>query len=84
MEGSVMCRLRAAVWGSVGVPTGREFQPSLRPQGVVHAVSDKHNPEGGNPEMELCPPRGVKQMTCHHHLTFETYLVHMRSLREIA
>ena len=60
MEGSVMCRLRAAVWGSVGVPTGREFQPSLRPQGVVHAVSDKHNPEGGNPEMELCPPRGVK------------------------
>ena len=60
MEGSVMCRLRAAVCGGVGVPTGRGIQPSLRPQREVHTVSDKHNPEGGNPGMELCPPRGVK------------------------
>ena len=60
MEGSVMCRLRAAVCGGVGVPTGREIQPSLRPQRAVHAVSDNHNPEGGNPGMELCPPGGVK------------------------
>ena len=44
MEGSVMCRLRAAVCGGVGVSTGREIQPSLRPQREVHAVSDKHKP----------------------------------------
>ena len=63
MEGSVMCRLRAAVCGGVGVPTGREIQPSLRPQREVHAVSDKHKSEGGNPGMELCCPRCVKKMT---------------------
>ena len=60
MEGSVMFRLRAAVCGGVGVPTEREIQPSLRPQRAVHAVSENHNPEGGNPGMELYPPRGVK------------------------
>ena len=58
-----MCRLRAAVCGGVGVPTGHEIQPSLRPQREVHAVSDKHKPEGGNPGMELCCPRCVKKMT---------------------
>ena len=63
MEGSVMCRLRAAVCGGVGVPTGCEIQPSLRPQREVHAVSDKHKPEGGNPGIELCCPRCVKKMT---------------------
>ena len=55
-----MVRLRAAVCGGAGVPTGREIQPSLRPQRVVHAVSDTHNPGGGNRGMELCLPRGVK------------------------
>ena len=63
MEGSVMCRLRAAVCGGVGVTTGRDIQPSLRPQREVHAVSDKHKPEGGNPGIELCCPRCVKKMT---------------------
>ena len=51
MEGSVMCRLRAAVCGGVGVPTGREIQPSLRPQRAVHAESENHNIEGRNPGM---------------------------------
>ena len=63
MEGSVMCRLRAAVCGGVGVTTGRDIQPSLRPQREVHAVSDKHKPVGGNPGMDLWCPRCVKKMT---------------------
>ena len=63
MEGSVMCRLRAAVCGGVGVTTGRDIQPSLRPQREVHAVSDKHKPVGGNPWMDLWCPRCVKKMT---------------------
>ena len=58
-----MCRLRAAVCGGVGVTTGRDIQPSLRPQREVHAVSDKHKPENGNPGMEICCPRCVKKMT---------------------
>ena len=61
MAGSVMCRLRAAVCGGVGVLTGREIQPSLRPQREVHAVSDKHKPEGGNPGMDLCCPHCVNK-----------------------
>ena len=60
MEGSVMCRPRAAVCGGVGVSTGRAIQPSLRPQRAVHAESENHNPEGGNPGMEIGPHRGVK------------------------
>ena len=53
-----MCRLRAAVCGGVGVPTGREIQPALRPQREVHAVSDKHNPEGWKPgDGALSSPR---------------------------
>ena len=63
MEGSVMCRLRATVCGGVGVTTGRDIQPSLRPQREVHAVSDKHKPVGGNPGMDLWCPRCVKKMT---------------------
>ena len=66
MEGSVMCRLRADVCGGVGVPTECEIQPSLRPQRAVHAVSENYSPEGGNPGMELCPPRGVNQINDTH------------------
>ena len=54
MERSVMCRLRADVWGGVSVRTGREIQPSLRPQRAVHTESENHNPEVGNPGMDLC------------------------------
>ena len=58
-----MCRLRATVCGGGGVTTGRDIQPSLRPQREVHAVSDKHKPVGGNPGMDLWCPRCVKKMT---------------------